>query len=89
MKRLSATFCNGEYSVFNGFSYAGFPAYWTLKTKSNKTCECQPDELDDNLMENNHEEYSFPQEIRLMISVEIMKCRRIRQILWYYVPNKL
>ena len=59
MERPSATFCNGKYSVLNGF-YAEYLAYYTLENKSNKTCEYQSDELDDNLIENNHEECSHP-----------------------------
>ena len=33
---------------------------YTLQNESNKTCEYQLDDLDDNLIENNHEECSFP-----------------------------
>ena len=31
-----------------------------IENKSSKTCEHQPDELDNNLIENNHEECSYP-----------------------------
>ena len=57
-KRPSATFCNGKYSILHDFCYAEFLAYYTLENKSSKTGEYQPDELDDNLIENNHEECS-------------------------------
>ena len=49
-----------------------FLAYYTLENKPNKTCEYQPDELDDNLIENNHEECSYPPKIKLMTSGETM-----------------
>ena len=62
------------------FCYAEVLAYCTLENKSNKTGECQPDELDDNLTENNHEECSYFQKVKLMISGETMRCRKVRQI---------
>ena len=36
MERPSATFCNGNYVVLNGFCYAKFLVYYTLVNKSNK-----------------------------------------------------
>ena len=60
MERPSATFCNGKYRVLKDFCYAEFLAYYKLENKSNKTCEYQPDEFDDNLIENNHKESSYP-----------------------------
>ena len=64
MERPSATFCNGKCRVLNDFCYTEFLAHYTLENKSNKTCEYQPDELDDNLIENNHEKCSYPQKIK-------------------------
>ena len=66
MERPSATFCNGKYRVLNGFCYAEFLAYYMLENKSNKTCEYQPDELDDNLIENSHEERSYAKNTKLI-----------------------
>ena len=59
MGRPVATFCSGKYSVFNNFCYTEFLAYFTLENESNKTCEYQPDELDDYLIENNQEEFIY------------------------------
>ena len=47
VERPNATFCNGKYNVFDYFCFAEFLAYYTLENKSSKTCEYQPDELDD------------------------------------------
>ena len=44
MKRPSATFCNGKYSIAEDFCYAEFLAYYTLENKSSKTCNYQQDE---------------------------------------------
>ena len=57
--------------------------------KSSKTCEYQPDEFDDNMIESNHEECSYPSKMKLMISGKAMRCRKVRQILRYHVSNKL
>ena len=73
----------------NDFCYAEFLAYYTLKNKSNNSCEYQPDELDDRLIEKNHEESSYPKQIKLMISGERMWCHKVRRILRYHVPNKI
>ena len=55
MERSRATFCNGKYSILDDFCYAELLAYYTIENKSSMTGEYQPDELDDNLIENNHE----------------------------------
>ena len=47
-------------NMLEDFCYAEFLAYYTPENKSSKTCEYQPDELDDSLIENNHEECSYP-----------------------------
>ena len=89
MERRNATFCNGKYNVLNDFCYAEFLAYYTLENKSNKISEYQPDELNDNLIENNHEECSYPKKIKLIISGDKIRCRKVRRILRYHVPNKI
>ena len=58
MERPSANFCNEKYSVLNDFCYSEFLVYYTLENKSNKICEQQPDESDDNQIGNNHGECS-------------------------------
>ena len=50
MERPIATFCNGKYIILKYFCSAGFLVYYTLENISNKTCEYQLDELDDNLI---------------------------------------
>ena len=58
MERPSATFCHRKYSISYNFCYAEFLAYFSLENNSSNTCDYHPDELDDNLIENNREEYS-------------------------------
>ena len=83
------TFCNGKYIVLNDLRYAWFLAYYTLGNKSSKTCEYQPDELDDNLTQNKYEECSLPKIITLTISGVIMLCRKVRRIFRFHLPRKL
>ena len=58
MVRPSATSCNSKYVKLDNFCHAEFLAHYTFENKPSKTGEYQPDELDDNLIENNHEECS-------------------------------
>ena len=60
MERPSGTFCSDKYVTSDDFCYAEFSAYYTRENKPSKTGDYQPDELDDNLTENNHEECSYP-----------------------------
>ena len=46
----------GKYSILDDFCYTEFAANYALENKSSKVCEYQPNKLDDNLIENNHEE---------------------------------
>ena len=50
----NATFCKGKCIVSKNCYYVDILACYTFENKSNKTCKYQPDELDDNLIENNH-----------------------------------
>ena len=80
---------SSKVQCLNDFSYAEFLAYYTLESKSNNTCDYQPDELDDNLIENNHEECSYQKQIKLMNLGEKMQCRKVRRILRYNAPNEV
>ena len=85
MERPSATFCNGKYSIVDDFCCVEFLAYYTLENKPSKNRGYQPDEFDDYLIENNHEECFYPTKIKLMISGETMRRRKVRRILRFHV----
>ena len=89
MERPNSRFCNGKYSVLNNFCYWEFLTNNTTEYKSCKTCEYQRDEFNDNLIEQNYEDCSYPLKSKLMISGETMQCRKVSQILRYHVPNQL
>ena len=54
IERSSATLYKGKYSILEDFCYGEFLGCYTIENKSSKTCDYQRDELDDNLIENNH-----------------------------------
>ena len=60
MQGPSTGFCNAKYSVLNNFCYGEFLTYYTVENKSRKTCKYQPEDFDDNLIEINHKERSYP-----------------------------
>ena len=86
---LSAKSCNGKYRIGEDFCCKEFLTYYTFENKSSNTYHHQQDELDDNLIVNNHKECSYTPKIKLMISGETMHCRKVKQILRYNVPKKL
>ena len=88
MEKSRATFCDWKHCVLNDFYYAKFSAYYTLENKWSKTCGFQPDKLDDNFIENNHDDCSYPPKNELIISEDTIQCRKVRQILRYHVPNE-
>ena len=59
MRIPNATFFKWKYSVSSNFCQAAFLSYYRLENQSNKAWEYHPHELDDNLIENNHEECSY------------------------------
>ena len=71
------------------FFYAEFIVYYTFENKSSKTGEYQADELDDNLIGNKMKSVLNPPKIKLMISGETIRCRKVRRILQYHVPSQL
>ena len=73
-----------ENKYFKNFCMQNFQ-----NKNKNKNCEYQPDELDDNLFENNHEECFYPKKIKFIISKETMLCPKIWSILQCPVPSKL
>lgn len=44
--------------------------------------------LNDDLLEFNHADCSYPKLIPLMSSKETLQCRKVKAVLRYHVPNK-
>ena len=72
----------------NNMGYAEFLAYYYLDlSKKDQENDNQPIVLSDELMEKNCT-HTFPSVIPLMSSKEKLKCRKIRAVLRYHVPNR-
>ena len=72
LKMIITIPCHYQKIILNYFCYAECLAYYSLENKPSISCEYQPDELDDGLIQKNHEDFSYPNHIKLMISRERM-----------------
>ena len=93
MDRPNETFKKGKYRVVNNICYAEFLSYYYLDTKSKKDDDDgdndnQPNVLNDELMESGESDCPFPHVLPLMNSKDKLKCRKIRAVLRYHVPNR-
>ena len=71
---------NGEYKVIDKLYFVEFLSLYYIKPKLVENGnDCQPDVLDDELMELNHVKSKYPKIILLMSSKEKLKCRKVRQ----------
>ena len=89
ISRPNKSFCNGLYKELDSFCLAEFLANYTLTSEKNESQEeYQPNILSDDIIEKNHGQNGYPKLIRLMNSNEKMRCRKVRRIIRYHVPNK-
>ena len=88
MDRPNATFKKGNDRVLNDMCYAEFLAYCYLDVSSDyEQNDNQPVVLNDEIIEEN-DTYMFPSVVPLMSSKQKIKCRKIRAVLRYHVPNR-
>ena len=81
-------FSNGKYSALDNFCYAEFVAhYYLLPKNSNSVNDNQPTVLQELILELNHTPCNYPHTIPLMNSKEKLKCRQVKAVLPYHVPN--
>ena len=48
----------------------------------------QPEIVNNNVVEQNHEDNTLPKKIPLMSSKECLRCRKVKKVLRYYKPNR-
>lgn len=80
-----------ENSSLDDFCLSEFLAYYTLscKSKDDTSSECQPNILEDKLMIINHDDYPYPNNIKLTNSkTKTMRFCKVKIILGYYVSSK-
>ena len=88
--RPNATFKNGKYSVLDKMCYAEFLSHYYLASKpyDDMTNDFQQEVLIDEVIEVNHPNIGYPVTIPLMSSEEKLKCRKVKCVLRYHVPNR-
>ena len=89
--RPNSIYRSGKYSVVDKMCLAEFCSYYHLP---NSNCndinnDNQPDVLENELIEENHDICSYPATLPLMSNKnEKLKCRKVKAILRYHVPNQ-
>ena len=88
--RPNRNFANGKYSVLDSFCFAEFIAHYYLLPKNIKDSgnDNQPTVLQEIILETNHMACNYPSTIPLMNSKEKLKCRQVKAVLRYHVPNR-
>ena len=75
--------CLAEFAAFY---------YKDYKIPSDETNDAQPDILTDQVSElqhgNAHSTETLPNKIKLLVTNEVMKCRKIRAVVRFHTPNK-
>ena len=88
--RPNLTYMGGKYSVLDKFCYAEFLAHYYLPSRQvcDEENDNQPEVLDESTLESNHHLCDYPQTTPLMSSMEKLKCRQVKLVLRYHVPNR-
>ena len=88
--RPNLTYMGGKYSVLDKFCYAEFLAHYYLPSRQvcDEENDNQPEVLDESTLESNHHLCDYPQTTPLMSSKEKLKCRQVKLVLRYHVPNR-
>ena len=88
--RPNHTFSSGKFSILDTFCFAEFVAHYYLlpKNSNDSVNDSQPTVLQELLLEVNHSACNYPSTIPLMNSKEKLKCRQVKAVLRYHVPNR-
>ena len=87
--RPNATFCKGKYAEVDCICLAMFASYYYVDYDFSEN-DSQLELLTDEFSEQTHEsEHCLPKNIPLMSCSEHMKCRKVKQVLRYHVPNEI
>ena len=84
--RPNNTFKNGKYKVVDSFCFAEFVAYYHVDYSFSDENDCQPEILS-SLEKATAHPLGYPLSIPLLTSKEKLKCRKIRSVLRYHIPN--
>ena len=81
--RPNLTYLGGKYSALHKFCYAEFLTHYYLPSRQidDDENDNQPEILQENALENNHNVCDYPKTIPLMSSKEKLKCRKVKLVL--------
>ena len=90
MERPNSSFANRKYRIIDSFCYANFLAHYYLLPKISDDIinDNQPTVLEESLVEDNHNICIYPSTIPLMNAKEQLKCRKVKAVLHYHIPNR-
>ena len=89
--RPDRNFMNGLYAQLDGMCLAKFASYYYKQyySKEEKDNDNQPVVLSDDVIENQHGDYSrFPNKIKSMTHKKTMKCRKVQAVIRFHTPSK-
>ena len=89
--RPERNFMNGFYAQLDVMCLAKFASYYYKQyySKEQKDNDNQPVVLSDDVVENQHGDYSrLPMKIKLMTCKETMKCRKVQAVIRFHTPSK-
>jgi len=87
-ERPDKNFNKGKFAVVDKLCFAEFYAYYYLDLSKWTENDCQPEVLEDEVIEKNHDVNVLPATIPLMSEKkEKLKCRKVKAVLRYHVPN--
>ena len=82
---------NGVYAQLDEMCLAKFASYYYKQyySKKGKDNDNQPVVLSDDVVENQHGDYSrVPNKIKLMTHIETMKYRKVQAVVRFHTPSK-
>ena len=77
------------FTQLDGMCLAKFASYYYKQyySKEQKDNDNQPVVLSDDVVENQHGDYSrLPNKIKLMIRKDTMKCRKVQAVIRFHTP---
>ncbi|XP_066926174.1 uncharacterized protein [Clytia hemisphaerica] len=78
---------SGAYKSVVEMCYAEFLRFYTVVYEECNENDCQPNQLEDDLIESNHQSNNYPKIVKLKTLKGKLKCRKVPLVLRLYEPN--
>ena len=86
--RPNTAFLGGKYKMLDTLCNENFLAHYYILPNTYTVNDGQPTILQEDLLENNHSSCNYSATIPLMSAKENLKCRKVKAVLRYHVPNR-